>query len=159
MAKRFNKNRYNQFWWAPRLKQQSLRINIYLSTLKDFTFAKFISQLFSKADESFKDEVRLLLLCVGSLVTLYTFVFTHIASVVGPVHTFKEGSRVSKGRLKGELCFHCYVHFLVFPYIVSVFATSSVLAIRRTSLLRNFHLGCSAALMGPLGVVGVCRCL
>ena len=49
--------------------------------------------------------------------------------------------------------------FLVFPYIVSVFATGSVLAIRRASLLRNFHLGCSAALMSPLGAVSVCCCL
>ena len=76
---------------------------------------KFTSQLFSRAEESFKDEARLLLLCVGSLVTLNTFVFTHIASVVGPVHTFMEGSRVSKGRLKGELCFHCYVRFSCVP--------------------------------------------
>ena len=36
------------------------------------TFMKFASQLFSGADESLKDETRLLLLGDGSLVTLHT---------------------------------------------------------------------------------------
>ena len=38
----------------------------------NFTFVKFISQLFSSADKSLKDETRLLLLWYGSLVTLHT---------------------------------------------------------------------------------------
>ena len=42
---------------------------------------------------------------------LHTLVFTHITSVVKPVHIFMVRSRVSKSRLKAELCFHYYVHF------------------------------------------------
>ena len=37
----------------------------------DFTFVKLTSQLFSSADEFLKDETRLLLLWVGSLLTLH----------------------------------------------------------------------------------------
>ena len=39
---------------------------------KNFTFVKFTSQFFSNADESLKEETRLVLLSDGSLVTLYT---------------------------------------------------------------------------------------
>ena len=76
---------------------------------------KFSTQLFSSADKSLKDETHLLLLWVGLLVTLYIIVFTHIASVVKPVHIFMAGSRVSKSRLKAELCFYRYVHFSSVP--------------------------------------------
>ena len=60
---------------------------------------KFTTQLFSSADESLKDETPLLLLGVSSVGTLYTFVFTHITSVVKPVHNFMARSRVPKSRL------------------------------------------------------------
>ena len=72
----------------------------------------------SSTDESLKDETRLLLLCVGSLVTLHTFMFTHITSVVRPVHIFMVRSGVSKIRLKTELCFHYYVDFACIPICV-----------------------------------------
>ena len=73
---------------------------------------KFTTQLFSSADE---DETCLLLLLVGSLVILYTFVFTSITSVVKPVHICIVRSSVSKSRLKAELCCHRYVHFSCVP--------------------------------------------
>ena len=69
------------------------------SNQKDFTSVKFTTQLFSSADESLKDETPLLLLGVSSVGTLYTFVFTHITSVVKPVHNFMARSRVPKSRL------------------------------------------------------------
>ena len=75
------------------------------SNQKDLTFAKFTTQLFSSIDQSLKGEIHLLLLLVGSLVTWYTFVFSHLASVVKPVHIFMARSRVSKSHLKVELCF------------------------------------------------------
>ena len=68
--------------------------------------------MFSSADESLKEETRLLLIWVGSLVTLHTFVFTHITSVVKPVHIFMTGGRVSKSHLKAEISFHGYVHYI-----------------------------------------------
>ena len=75
------------------------------SNQKDLTFVKFTTQLFSSIDQSLKGEIHLLLLLVGSLVTRYTFVFSHLASVVKPVHIFMARSRVSKSHLKVELCF------------------------------------------------------
>ena len=75
------------------------------SNQKDLTFVKFTTQLFSSIDQSLKGEIHLLLLLVGSLVTRYTFVFNHLASVVKPVHIFMARSRVSKSHLKVELCF------------------------------------------------------
>ena len=50
--------------------------------------------------------------------TLYIFVFTYITSVVKPVHIFMAWSRVSKSRLKAELCFVVMCIFLVFRYIL-----------------------------------------
>ena len=75
------------------------------SNQKDLTFVKFTTQLFSSIDQSLKGEIHLLLLLVGSLVTRYTFVFSHLASVVKPVHIFMARSRVSKSHLKVELWF------------------------------------------------------
>ena len=75
------------------------------SNQKDLTFVKFTTQLFSSIDQSLKGEIHLLLLLVGSLVTRYTFVFSHLASVVKPVYIFMARSRVSKSHLKVELCF------------------------------------------------------
>ena len=59
----------------------------------------------------------------------------HITSVGESVHIFMARNRVSKSRFMAELCFHRFVHLIVFRYIFSVFTTSSVLATRRTSLL------------------------
>ena len=70
--------------------------------------------------------------CSELVVTLYTFVFTHITSVVKPVHIFMARSRVSKRPSSFSIAM-CI--FLVFRYIFSVFATSGVLAIRRSSLM------------------------
>ena len=42
----------------------------------------FISQLFSSVEGSLKDEMRLLLLWVGSLVTLQVLLFIYITSAV-----------------------------------------------------------------------------
>ena len=53
----------------------------------------FISQIFSKAADSLREEKRLLLLKDGPLVTLHTFAFIHITSAVKPVHIFVEEHR------------------------------------------------------------------
>ena len=50
----------------------------FLSDYKDIAFAKFLSQMFSSADEFSKIETRLLLLRDGLLVTLHTFMFFRI---------------------------------------------------------------------------------
>ena len=55
------------------------------SNKKNFTFVKLTTQMFSNTDESLKDEAPVLLFWVRSLVTLRTFVFIHIISVVKPV--------------------------------------------------------------------------
>ena len=91
------------------------------SDKKEFTFVKFTNHRFSSADGSLKDETRLLLLWVGSLVILHTFVFTHLASVVKLMHTFMVRSRASKSYLKAELCLHRYVHFVCVPIHVFSF--------------------------------------
>ena len=57
------------------------------SNKKDFTFVKFTTQIFNSADESLKDETRLLLFRIGSLVTLHTFVFAHIRFMVKLIHS------------------------------------------------------------------------
>ena len=87
----------------------------------------------SSADESLKDETRLLVFRVGSLVTLYTLAFTHITSVVKPVHIFITRSRVSKNRLKAELSFHCYVHFACVLICISITTKQSIKSIYRKS--------------------------
>ena len=79
----------------------------------------YLKHLYSKTlhHRYYMDEhkTRLPLLWVGLLVTLHTFVFIHIRSVVKPVHTFMARSRVSESCLKAELCFHRYVHFVCVP--------------------------------------------
>ena len=54
--------------------------------------------------------------------------FTYITSVVKPVHFFMARNRVSKSRLKAELCFHRYVHFACVPiyifYLYSIYIFS-----------------------------------
>ena len=51
-------------------------------------------------------------------VHLFVHVFTHITFVVKPVHILMARGRVSKSRLKAELCFHRFVHFACFPIYV-----------------------------------------
>ena len=68
--------------------------------------------MFSSADELLNDEMFLQFFGLGSLVTLHTFMFTHILSVLEPVHIPMVSSRVSKNCLKAELCFHYSVHFI-----------------------------------------------
>ena len=92
--------------------------------------------VYSSADESIKDETRLLLLWVSSLVTLYTFVFTHMTYVVKPVHIFMAKSRVSKSRLKPELCFHRYVYFSCVPIYTYIYIHIYKLIYR--NIYRNF---------------------
>ena len=46
---------------------------------------------------------------------LHTLLFSHITSVVKPVHIFLASGRVSKIRLKTELCFRRYVHLACIP--------------------------------------------
>ena len=111
-----------------------------VSSFKDSSalLNNWVVKLFSSADESLKDETRLLLLWVGSLVTLQILVFTHITSVVKPVHIFMARSRVSKSRLKAELCFHLhrYVHF-VFWYIYILMTAALVNVILREVIVQN----------------------
>ena len=90
---------------------------------------------------SFNDKTRLVVLWVGSLVTLHTFVFAHITSVVEPMHIIMARSRVSKSCLEAELCFHRFLDFACVPIY-----TSNALAIRRTSLLWSSLFRCSVAL-------------
>ena len=63
------------------------------------------------ADESLKDKMRLLLLWVGSLVTLHSFVLTHKTPLLKQLHIFLATHRVSKSHLKAGFSFHRYVHF------------------------------------------------
>ena len=77
----------------------------------------FVYIVVSSTDESFMDETRLLLLLVGSLVTLHTFVFTHITSAVKAVQFFMAKSRAFKSRLKAELGFYRFVHFDLSIYL------------------------------------------
>ena len=81
---------------------------------------KFTTPLSSSTDESLKDETRQLLLLVGSLVTLHTFVFTNITSADKPVHILMARSRVSKSRLKSELFSIVMCIFLVFLIVTGV---------------------------------------
>ena len=69
--------------------------------------------VYTSANESLKDEKHLLLLCVGSLVTLYTFVFTHITTVVEPVHIF-----MLKRTLFSSLCAYIYIYIYIFHFII-----------------------------------------
>ena len=55
--------------------------------------------------------IRLLLLRHGFLVTLQTFVFTHITSVMKSAHTFIAWNKVSYDYLIAEPCFHLPVNF------------------------------------------------
>ena len=80
---------------------------------------KLTIHLFSSADESLKDEKRLLLLCLGLLV--HTLVFMHITSAVLPLYILMTKSRVSKSRLKAELCFNRYVYFACVPIYTYIF--------------------------------------
>ena len=52
---------------------------------------------------------------------------SYITSVGKSVHIFMARNRVSKSCLTAELCFHRFVHLIVFRYIFSAFTTSSVL--------------------------------
>ena len=54
------------------------------------------SQSSSRGVSSFKDSSALLNERIGSLVTFHTLAFTHVTSVVKPVHIFMARSRVSK---------------------------------------------------------------
>ena len=62
--------------------------------------------------------IYILCYCSELVVTLYTFVFTHITSVVKPVHIFMARSRVSKSPLKAELFYYRYVHFSSVPIYI-----------------------------------------
>ena len=44
----------------------------------------------------------------------------YITFVVKPVHFFMARNRVSKNRLKVELCFHHYVHFACVPIYIYI---------------------------------------
>ena len=87
-----------------------------------------ITQLFSSTDKSLKDKTRLLLLWVGSLVAMHTLILTHTTSAAKPVHIPMARrhipmttSRISKSRLKAELCFHCYVHLSCAPIYIYIY--------------------------------------
>ena len=122
---------------------------ICVSDKKDFTFVKFITQIFTSADKSLTDERRLLLLWVGLLVTLHTSLFVHITSVVKLVHIFVARSRVSKCCFKTNLCFHRFMHFGCAAIYIFGFTTNSVLAIRKITLLWGSSLRFSVILMSP----------
>ena len=83
-------------------------------------FCEVHHSVVSSTDESFKDKMRLLLrwvvLVALSWLTLYTFVFTHITSVVKPVHFFMVRSRVSKNRFIGWASIAICI-LLVFRYM------------------------------------------
>ena len=94
----------------------------------------------------------------GSLVTLYTFVFIIMTFVLNPGHIFMASSRASESCLMAELCYHHFVHLVVFRYRFLAFTTSSVLAIRRSSILWGSPLRCSVVLMSPWLVKRACYC-
>ena len=78
---------------------------IFLVFTTSSVFVIIHHSVVSSTDETLNNEKRLLLLWVGLLVTLHTFVFTHITSVVKPVHIFMARSRVSKSRSKSWALF------------------------------------------------------
>ena len=65
-----------------------------------------------------------------------------------PVPVFMARNRVSKSCLMADLCFRRFVNFDCVPIYISAFTASSVLAIRRTSLLWGSPLSYSVALKG-----------
>ena len=67
-----------QLWHALIFHMPKPYIIIYIYIYYNFTFVKFTTQLCSSADESLKDKMRLLLLLVGLLVTLYIVDFHYI---------------------------------------------------------------------------------
>ena len=76
---------------------------------------KFNVQMVSSVDKSLMNETCLLLLWVGMLVTLQTFVFIHLTNMVRPVHVFMVRKRVSKNCSRAELFFQRLVHFDFLP--------------------------------------------
>ena len=116
---------------------------------KVFTFSKFTSQLFSSTDDSLKDETRLLLLWVSSLVTLPTFClciyhlwWSNCTSLLRATNFLKAVKWLSSVSI--VLCI-----LIVFRYTFSAFTTNSLLAIRRTSLWWSLPLSCSVVLKRP----------
>ena len=88
--------------------------------------------------------------------TLYTVI--HVTSLVKLVHIFIVRSRTSKSCVITELCFHRFLHFGCVPIFSLAVTTSSVLAIRGTSLLWNLYSRCSVALTSPLRTKRLCYC-
>ena len=83
-------------------------------------------------------------------------VLIHITSVVKLVHIFMATDRISKSYLMTELCIPRLCILVVLRYILSGFTTSSVLAIRRNSLLGSTSPRCLVALMTPYKTKCVC---
>ena len=90
---------------------------------------KITTQLFISADECLKDILYLLLVWVISLITFYTFVFTHITSVMKPVQIFMTRRRVSKS-LKHVcipfssiicMCIFIYIYIYIYIYILYIY--------------------------------------
>ena len=76
---------------------------------------KFNVLMVSSVDKSLMNETCLLLLWVGMLVTLQTFVFIHLTNMVRPVHVFMVRKRISKNYSRAELFFQRIVHFGCVP--------------------------------------------
>ena len=74
--------------------------------------------MFSSTGASLKDETRSLLLWDNSLVTLHTFMFIHITSVLKPVYIYMAESKASKRHIINELWFHRFVHFGCLPIFI-----------------------------------------
>ena len=102
--------------------------------------------------------------CVPIYIYIYIYsdtahiVFIHITSVVKIVHIFMARNRVSESCLIAELYFYRFVRFGCVPLYSSVFTTSSVLEIRRTSILWSIFLKYSVALKSPQRTKRVCYC-
>ena len=95
--------------------------------LEGLHFCEVHHLVVSCADESLKDETRLLLLCVGLLVTLHTFVFTYIYTVTYN-RTLPDLKTINDKNW----------HILqIEPKMKEIFAEPPILALKRNKNLRD----------------------
>ena len=88
---------------------------------EDFSFVKFTTQLRWWVLKGRNASATALRWFAGETVHFCVHPYIHIRSAVKPVDIFMARSRVSKSHLKGDLCFHCYVHFSCVPIYIYIY--------------------------------------
>ena len=85
------------------------------------------------------DKNAVFLIASTLLVTLHTFVFPYITSLVKPVLIFMLRRRVSTSCLKAELCFHRFEHFACVPiYMQHIYYKYVKKVLHDNFLTRNY---------------------